>query len=322
MMVSKFTFFLIFLCSFACSLLYSSVSRAEEASHQLIRRIVVFPFVSVSNERDDALEAWWKIREVLTSGKQFLVASKDFLERKDVFQSRAKMSPADVIILSELLDAQMIVSGSIQDKRFTLYAYEAVRGQLVWSQQINMNPSLPLNEQIEKTSLILAQDLIASFPYHGFVIRDELEGSVVYKKNGKLLCQISFSTDININVGDDVQWLHLNVQSFKPLFMGGANLEIYAEGKIVETSQGRATVEVMRVTDLELVKEESLVRFPRELKRVKEHYALRDSIKRRIHPDYFSPDMSDVKLEEEEKRPLATALSFLINAATILLLAF
>ncbi|MCB0357680.1 MAG: hypothetical protein KDD40_11760, partial [Bdellovibrionales bacterium] len=210
--------------------LFCSVDTFADIHHDLIRRVVVFPLQTSEDTQSEATEAWWKIRETLTEGKRFLVASKDFLERKDVFQARGKLSPADSIILGELLDAQMIVTGDLKNKTLTLYAYETARGQLIWSQSSLMHASLPLSEQIEKSSKELTALLIADFPYHGFVVKDEIIGQPVYKKEGKVLVHIAVSSLADVQIGDEVQWVKLYSQNLKPLFQGGGNLEVFAEG--------------------------------------------------------------------------------------------
>ncbi|MCB9026677.1 MAG: hypothetical protein H6625_10195 [Bdellovibrionaceae bacterium] len=290
--------------------------------HTLARRVVVFPIQAESQFNEEAMEAWWKIRETLTEGKRFLVASKDFLERKDVFQARDKLSPADAIILGELLDSQLIITGQIKNKTLTLNVYESERGQLVWSQSSQMHRSLPLKDQIKKNSVELTSLLIAEIPYHGFVIKDELIGQSVYKKEGKVLVHLSVSTVSNVSVGDEVQLIKLFSRNLKPLFQGGAHIEIFAVGKILEIQNGIATAELLRITNLKEIQESTLVRFPTELRRIKEIYALKDSIKRRINPDYFSPEMTDINKEAQETQPLITAFAFLLNIATILLIAF
>jgi hypothetical protein len=293
-----------------------------DIEHQLIRRVVVFPLASVADKQNEALKAWWSIRETLTSGKLFLVASKDFLERKDVFQARGKMSAADVIILCELLDAQMILTGEMIDKNLTLYAYEADKGQLLWTHSLSMHPSLPISDQIEKASVEITKIFIGDFPYHGFTFKDELSNEVILDQEGKHLVQVQFSENIQIDVGDSVQWVKLKSQNLNPLFQGGGFLEIFAEGKVISVSKGNANVEILRTTNINEIKELSLIRFPIELKRLKELHALKDNIKRRINPDYFATGIGEIKSENQETKPLVTAVTFLINLATILLMAF
>lgn len=295
---------------------------SAEVEKQLIRRVVVFPILSEPIYTNEVTEAWWLIREKFTEGKLFLVASKNFLERRDVFQARGQLKPADAIILSELLDAQMIVTGELKDRTFSLYAYESQGGQVIWQETSKMHPSIPVKDQIEKVSLNLTKNLMAAIPYQGFIYKDNLAEDLIVRKDGKVLVQAAFSINTDLEPGDEVQLVKLYSVNQKPLLQGGAHVEIFAEGKVISFKEGTATLEVQRITKLDDIKNLSLVRIPKEMKRLKELYALKDSIKRRINPEYFSPDISEVKQEAKETKPLVTALAFLANIATILLLAF
>lgn len=297
---------------------YSSTVSQNEP----MRRITVFPFTASSANTKSSVEAWWKTREILANGKLFLVASKDFLQRKDVFQPRSELSPADVIILSELLDAQLILTGALIEKELRFNVYESKKGQLVWTSIKNLHPSIPVKNQIEKASEELTREFIENIPFHGFVYKDAIVGQTVYQKEGRYLVQAYFSTDIKVDVGDSVQFLNLSEQNNQPLFMGGISTEIFAEGILIETKTGWGVIEVQRINDLKRLTDSVLIRFPNEMKRIKEMHSLKDSVRRKIHPEYFSSDMHEIKSIESERRPLAAALAFLLNAAAFLLLAF
>ena len=64
------------------------------------------------------------------------------------------------------------------------------------------------------------------------------------------------------------------------------------------------------------------MRVPRELKRLQQLYAIRDSLSTKIDPVFFSPGMTTAKQKEQESKPLVTSLAFIANIAAILLLAF
>ena len=99
-------------------------------------------------------------------------------------------------------------------------------------------------------------------------------------------------------------------------------MEVFAEGKVVDINGGVAIAEILRATSVNNIKKFSLVRFPKELKRLKELYALKTSLKRRIAPEYLSPEMTDLDQETQENKPLVASLTFIINIAAFLLLAF
>ena len=69
-------------------LIFTSLSAQAENDHTMIRRITVFPIKVAPELQSVADEAWWDLREVMTKDKRFLVASKNFLMKTDVYQSR------------------------------------------------------------------------------------------------------------------------------------------------------------------------------------------------------------------------------------------
>ncbi len=63
-------------------IVFSSSSQAIEIEHQLVRRLVVFPFQVPSRLVPRAEEAWWQIRQELTQNPIFLLASKQFFNQE------------------------------------------------------------------------------------------------------------------------------------------------------------------------------------------------------------------------------------------------
>src|SRR5258708_6486349 len=98
----------------------------------LMRRWVVFPFDAEAPLKSAAEAAWWKCRERLTSQKKYLVASRQLLIQKDVYQSRRELGPDDVKLLSNLLEADVIVTGFTEGRQFILNVYLAQNGEIFW----------------------------------------------------------------------------------------------------------------------------------------------------------------------------------------------
>src|SRR3954468_6467929 len=114
-----------------------------QTDHSLIRRLTVFPIKTSPEYQQAADETWWELRETLTRDKRFLVASKNFLMQKDVYQARSKLSPADAIILGKLLDANALITTHLDDRILTMRVYEGDYGRALWEQKIMLQPSLP-----------------------------------------------------------------------------------------------------------------------------------------------------------------------------------
>lgn len=293
-----------------------------QTEHTLVRRVSVFPIKAGQELASAAEDAWWDLREALTRDKRFLVASKNFLMQKDVYQARSTLGPADAIILGKLLDANALVTTYLEDRVLKMQVYEGEYGRPLWEQQLMLQPSLPVAEQLKPAVVKLAQNFIASVPYHGFVVIDPLRGRPVYQEGRRLLIKAEIGAGSETDVGDSVQLVRIYSDHIKPLFTHGASVEVFAEGRIVEKSGETIVVELDRLNRANVIQEGTLIRVPKELKRLQQLYALQDSLKNKIDPEFFSPGMTTAKQEEAEKKPLVASLMFVANLAAFLLLAF
>lgn len=298
------------------------LSARAETEHTLLRRISVFPIKAGPELAPISEEAWWELREVLTRDHRFLVASKNFLMQKDVFQARSELSPADAIILGKLLDANGLVTTYLDDRTLHMNVYEGEYGRPLWEQEVVLQPSLPVAEQLKPAVIKLAQNFIASIPYHGFVVVDPLKGRPVYQEGRRLLVKADIGTGAEVEVGDTIQLVRIYSDHLKPLFTHGASVEVFAEGRVFEKSGESVVIELDRLNRANVIQEGTLVRVPKELKRLQQLYSLQDSLRSKIDPEFFSPGMTSAKQEEAEKKPLVTSLMFVANLAAFLLLAF
>lgn len=282
----------------------------------------MFPIKAAPEISQVSEEAWWELREALTRDKRFLVASKNFLMQKDVFQSRETLKPADAIILGKLLDANALVTTWIDDRVLNMRVYEGEYGRPLWEYQLMLQPSLPIAEQLQPAVVKLVNDFIASIPYHGFVVIDPLKGRPVYQEGRRLLVKAETGTNAEVDVGDPVQLIRVYSDHLKPLFTHGASIEVFAEGRVVEKNRESLVIELDRVNRANAIEEGTMVRLPRELKRLQQYYSLQDSLKTKIDPEFFSPNMTTAKQTVEEHKPLMSSLLFVANLAAFLLLAF
>jgi hypothetical protein len=306
-----------------CAFYLGAPAAWAQTEHTLVRRISVFPIKVGQPELGQlAEEAWWDMREVLTRDKRFLVASKNFLQQKDVFQARATLSPADAIILGKLLDANALITTYLDDRVLHMKVYEGDYGRRLWEHQLTLQPSLPVAEQLKPAVLKLAQDFIASVPYSGFVVVDPLKGQPVYHEGRRLLVKAEVGATAEIDVGDPAQLIRIYSDNLKPLFSAGATTEVFAEGRVVEHTRETIVIELDRLNRSQPIREGTLVRLPRELKRVEQLYAIKDSLRGKIDPEFLSPDMTSARQQEEETKPLIASLVFIGNLAAFLLLAF
>ena len=192
----------VFLCLF-CATANSAVN------HELVRRITVFPMLAQAKYNKSAESTWWKVRERLTEDKRFLVASRSFLVKKDVFQARSELTPADAIILGQLLDAHALVTIFLSKRELHMHVYEGNFGQLLWDSKVNLHPSIPIKKQLEEAGMKLVNDFIASIPYQGYVIIDKFEGKAVIEDGANYLVKAKVGLDAKLKVGDKLQLINI-----------------------------------------------------------------------------------------------------------------
>lgn len=298
------------------------VGRSFESEHQLIRRISVFPIQAPKEYREETDKMWWDLRELLTKDQRFLVASKNFLIQKDVFQPRAELDPSGAIILGKVLDAHALLTTELTDKVLTMRVYDGKYGRVLWQKSLELQTSLPVVKQLGPSAEKLAKDFLASLPYQGYVVKDPLKDEVIFRSGSTLTLKADVGTESQIEVGDQIQVVRLLSDSLKPLFMDNARLEVIAEGRVVAVAKNEVQVDLDRTVDPRLVKEGALVRIPKEVKRLKESFALQENLKATVDPEYLSPRIMELKKQEAEKKPLMTSLTFIANLAAFLLLAF
>lgn len=304
-------------------LFFTFAAHAQTSSeHQLIRRIAVFPFSVPADVAAAADEAWWQSREEFAQTRRFLVGSKQFLIKSDVFQPRRDLEPADAIILGKLLDAHALVTFQLNDRKFTMTVYDGGNGVTIWRKNFVLHPSLPVGDQMPQVAKRMVDDFIAAIPYQGFTIVDSLIGQPVYEEGDVKLAQVDLGLTTQAQIGDVVQWIRISPTTVDPLFQGGSKTTVFAEGKIVKLEQGIAVVEIQRASSLKELKEFSLVRVPREADRLAKSYAIRDNPRTTLTSELVSPEAAPMEQLAKERKPLATTLSIIGSVAAFLLLAF
>lgn len=235
----------------------------------LLRRWVVFPFDSESTLKGAADTAWLKSREKLTEKKRFLIASRQFLIQKEVYQPRKLLTPEDSRILAERLEADVLVTGFNEARKFTLNVY-LPSGRLIWTKTYSFHPSLKATDQLELASDKLTGELIAAIPYQGFTLVDPLIGKPVYEEGEKNFAVVDLGKADDIAPGSYLQWLEvfLPETESKTSQFSDSKVAIVGEGKVASIKNGVAVTEVLRARSLDSIKERTLVRIPSEAQRL------------------------------------------------------
>ena len=307
-----------------------SLSRAlaEEASTSAddsfamtpIKRLVVFPFQVDSDLKKTAEEVWWDMREKLTDNKRFLIASKNFMEVKDVYQPRGALIPSDAIILGRLLESHGLITTFVKDNVISMQAYETRNGTLLWQKKVEFHPSTPISKQLPDAASRLILEFIASVPYQGSVILDAISTKPLFTDGGKTLFRADVGVSSSVVVGATAQVIRLSPKSLKPQYDEGTAVDIIAEGTIVKVDAGIATVEIKRRRDGVEIKENDLVRLPAESKRLQQGSAIKST---EVAGTQLLTEVNPKLTEnEKENKPLVTALGFIGSLAAFILLAF
>ncbi len=299
--------------------LYSAPNKGTfKVEHDLAQRLVIFPLKVEKDQQELAENIWWDLRAKLTDTKRFLIASKNFMQSKNVFQPRSELKAADAILLGRLLDAHGLITISLDGFSLTLRVYDGRNGNLLSFKKIELHPSVPASKQLAEASEKLLMDFVASFPYQSYVVVDNLVGRPVFKEGDVNYIYTYLGENHQASVGDKVQVIKLFNKSLEPLFSSGGQIDVIAEGVINSISGDTAKVVLNRTEQTTEINEFSLVRLPSEEKRLKDTYALLKSEGPSLELDALgqSERMTD---EEKEKKPLVTAVSFIANLVIMFL---
>lgn len=298
-----------------------AVSADDAFAVTAIKRIVVFPFKVDRDLQKVADEVWWDLREKLTDNKRFLIASKNFMEVKDVYQPRGALIPSDAIILGRLLESHGLVTTFVRDNELSMQAYDTRNGTLLWQKKIVFHPSTPVSKQLPDAAGKLILDFIASVPYQGSVIIDSISTKPLFVDGGKSYFRADVGVSSAVTVGSVAQVIRLSPKSLKPQYDEGTSVEIVAEGTITKVDGSIATVELKRRRDGAEIRENDLVRLPGESKRLEQKSMGTPAIDI-AGTQLLTEEGTKLTEKEKENKPLVTALGFIGTLALYILLAF
>ena len=223
--------------SFTANLCFAQIE------HNLLRKVVVFPIYVDQGQGKVAEDSWWKVREILAKDQRFLVATKRFLVKNEVFQPRKELSPADAIILGKLLDANGIVTTYLNKRKLTMLVYDGYSGLPLWKKSLNLQPSQTIKSQLNTAATRLIRDFIATIPYHGFQVVDPLMKRILTSEGDLTIAKVDIGKQEGVSTGDRVQWIKIFHSSTEPLFLGGARIEVFAE----RSDTGRLTAKLVAI---------------------------------------------------------------------------
>lgn len=285
----------------------------------MLRRIAVFPIAEAN--LSNAEDAWWQMREVLTKGQRFFVASRRFMVNRGVFQPRESLKPADAIILGKILDAQALVTSFVDDRIMRMKVYDGENGYVLWEGNAEFHPAIPINDQVIRVATQLMNQFVAAIPYQGFQVTDDVIGKPIWEDNNQQLAMVFVGPHAQVDVGDQVQWVKVTGDVSQPFFSSTTRVVVIAEGTIKDIKNDRAVVRIDRMRDPAELKNDSLVRFPKEVNRLKELFANEDKSSN-LSAEYLSSEMKGSKEFSKDHSATSTSLMWLGSMAGFILLAF
>lgn len=284
------------------------------------RKIAVFP-IAVPFEQANAEEAWWQAREFLVQDQKFLVASRRLMMNRGVFQPRKELKPADSIILGKILDAEVVISLFVEDRKMFFRAYECESGFRLWASELEMHPALPIQDQLVSVTQRMTKEFLASLPFHAWAIPAEEDGPVVFQRGSDKYSTVFVGRQTQLELGDAVQWIEVFGDPSYPLLQGPRVL-IVAEGEIVNKGADRVDVKMLRMNSMDSVRQGTLVRFPKEITRINDERAQTGDRISNLSHEYLSSEMKDARTVDQKQTPTSTALAFVASIAAMILLAF
>ncbi|PIS11942.1 MAG: hypothetical protein COT73_01150 [Bdellovibrio sp. CG10_big_fil_rev_8_21_14_0_10_47_8] len=296
-----------------------SITAHAEVKHSLLRRVAVFPIAEANVSTSE--EAWWQMRENLTKDQRFFVASRRFMINRGVFQPRKVLKPADVIILAKILDAQALVVSYLQDRKFMMKVYDGENGYLLWETTTELHPAISVADQLIRVSTQMINSFVLAIPYQGFQVIDELVGKPVREQDQKKYADVFIGNNRKIEVGDSAQWVEVTSDLGKAFFSDSTRVTVIAEGQVVEVKGDRAVIEIEKMRDMDDLKENALVRFPSEVRRLKDLYVSEDRSSN-LGAEYLSGEIKDAADFNKDHDKTSTALAWIVNMAGFILLAF
>ncbi|GIL16456.1 MAG: hypothetical protein BroJett040_02070 [Oligoflexia bacterium] len=300
-------------------LTFFTQSLFAEVEHTLLRRVAVFPIADANFSNSE--DAWWQMRELLTKDQKLLVASRRFMMNRGVFQPRKTLKPADAIILGRLIDAQALVTTYLDERVLKMKVYEGENGYLLWEGEAHFHPAISINDQIVSVSTRLMGDFLASIPYQGYQVVDSLIGKPLYEKEGKTMAQVFLGAGAQVSEGDQVQWVKVTGDISQAFFNSATRVQVIAEGQVRSVQNNIAEVEITKMRDPQELGENSLVRFPKEVNRLKDLFS-REDRSTSLGGEYLSEELKSSSDFGRSQNSTATALGFIANLAAFILIAF
>jgi hypothetical protein len=167
----------------------------------------------------------------------------------------------------------------------------------------------------------LMNSFILAIPYQAFQTMDDASGKLLMEEDGKKIAQAFVGANPRLQKGDPAQWVEVKGDVGQAFFNSTTKVTVVAEGRVREMKGDHAWIEVERMRDPSDLKENSLIRFPKEINRLKELYSGVEK-SANLAPEYLSSEIKDVSEFSKDHNPTSSALMWISSIAGFILLAF
>jgi len=239
---------------------------------------------------------------------------------RGVFQARENLSAADAIILAKILDAEALVTLAVQERTLAMTVFDGGLGFKLWAGQIQLHPAIQIKDQLVSAAGKLVMDFISAIPYQGYQVKDQTLGKDLIEKNDQFYARVFIGGQSEIKVGDPVQWVRMVGETSRVFFIEGAQIQILAEGIVSELNGDHVLVEIRKMRSVSDLTEFSLVRFPKEMERLKESYSLMETDSK-LSAEYLATDYQKESSGKKHNKT-SSALTWIFSLAVVILLAF
>lgn len=287
--------------------------------HEVVRGIAVLPIDTGGLHQQESDIAWDNTRRFLVDTKRFFVLSKKTLIHKDSYVARKTILNVDAMILGKLLEADCIITTYLTPTDIKMVAYSGIDGFILWQNSIQLNPANSTDKQLVPLTQKLIQNFLASFPYQAFQIVDPIIGTPTFEEGDITLAKADVGSQSHAVVGDTVQWLKIKRINSKPLFQGGGEYRVNAEGVITKIENETVLIQIKRAANLKDLSKKNLISFPAEYARLQSSYSLVKN--NSISTTLLTEPLYPTETNSTQAKPLVTSVVSIGSIIALLILA-
>ena len=162
---------------------------------------------------------WWSFRKSISENTRFKVASKEFLEAKEVYKAYESLSPSKASLLAKHLEADILITLSLDNREFHIRSYSEESGLIFNHQSLKLQNTSLAEDQIGSLIKPLVAQWIAELPS---------QAKIISLKNAQLLVDLGMQTNKNENL-KEAYLVKVQRKSLGPLVKDNYQREILSK---------------------------------------------------------------------------------------------